>query len=73
MAELAVLRTCLPNIDHIPDELLMRLNPAVLVELNKASQPAGSSDMQSIAAQAAAAAAAHYALAPHNTERQILG
>lgn len=64
MAELAVLRTCLPNIDHIPDELLMRLDPAVLVELNKASQPAGSSDMQSIAAQAAAAAAAHYALAP---------
>lgn len=59
--DVAAIRSCLPNLAHLSDELVRSSDIAVLIQLNKgmAGNSPQQSDFQSSAAQFLAAAAAH--------------
>jgi hypothetical protein len=66
-ASLAVLRACLTNLAHLSDADMLNTDFNVLIQLNKAARAQPPSDMQAVAAQAfAAAAAAHMAPPQHS-------
>jgi hypothetical protein len=64
---LSVIRACLTNLSHLSDEDMMQTDFSILVQLNKAAKQQPAQDMQAVAAQAFAAAAAAHMTPQHHS------
>jgi len=68
---MAALRKCLPNLDHMTDNVFRSFSPATLIQLNNSSAASNTNTDLNSSAAMAAAAAAHFAQSAQTAQKNM--